>query len=38
MEDARLKGRFLFKGEAIDEVIYTMDKEQWKEIKKKFSI
>jgi len=38
MEEARLKGRFLFKGEPIDEVIYTMDKEQWKEIKKKFSI
>ena len=25
-------------GEPIDEVIYTMDKEEWKEIKKKFAI
>jgi len=38
MEEARLKGRFLFKSEPIDQVIYTTDRDQWKEIKKKFAI
>ena len=38
MEEARLKGRFLFKGEAIDEVIYTMDRKQWKDVIKRFDI
>jgi len=28
----------MFEGEPIDEVIYTMDKEEWREIKKEFAI
>jgi RimJ/RimL family protein N-acetyltransferase len=38
VEEARLKDRFLFDGETIDEVIVTMDREQWKDLKKKFAI
>ena len=38
IEEARLKERFFFNGNFVDEVIYTMDKEKWAEIKKKFLI
>ena len=37
-EEARLKGRFLYKEEPVDSVIYTMDREQWKVVKKNFII
>ena len=38
IEEARLKKRFFFNDKFVDEVIYTMDREKWVEIKKKFLI
>ncbi len=38
VEEARLKERFFYDGKPIDEIIYTMDRKRWEEVKKKFSI
>jgi len=37
-EEGKLSGKFLFEGKPIDEVIYSMDRESWKQIKKKYVI
>ena len=37
-EEAKLKGKFLFEGVPIDEVIYSLDKEEWKSVKNNFGL
>lgn len=37
-QEARLSDRFLFEGKPIDQIIYSMDRKQWKLIKEKYDI
>ncbi len=37
-KEARLRGRFLFEGKPIDQIVYSMDREHWVKIRKKFDI